>query len=146
MTLLVTCDRCGYTVRRLRQAQRYCSTRCRMADAYHRRRRSVDKSPDVSPQGRSVDEAPSLTETGLASYVWPTPSRGLEEPKLLGATPGALQGDDYPLEYYEDGYPKLPACLDRRKNLEKEKFLDGLRRQAMPAAPNKLRSVDWGAE
>jgi hypothetical protein len=21
---------------------------------------------------------------------------------------------DYPLEYYEDGYPKLPACLDRR--------------------------------
>jgi hypothetical protein len=32
-----------------------------------------------------------------------------------GSTPGALQGDDYPLEYYEDGYPKLPACLDRRK-------------------------------
>jgi len=29
-------------------------------------------------------------------------------------TPGALQGYDYPLEYYEDGYPKLPACLDRR--------------------------------
>jgi hypothetical protein len=23
--------------------------------------------------------------------------------------------DDDPLEYYEDGYPKLPACLDRRK-------------------------------
>jgi hypothetical protein len=31
-----------------------------------------------------------------------------------GPTLGALQGDDYPLEYYEDGYPKLPACLDRR--------------------------------
>ena len=30
----------------------------------------------------------------------------------------ALQGDDYPLEYYEDGYPKLPACLDRRRKLE----------------------------
>ena len=25
-----------------------------------------------------------------------------------------LQGDDYPLEYYEDGFPKLPAFLDRR--------------------------------
>ena len=25
-----------------------------------------------------------------------------------------LQGHDYPLEYYEDGYPKLPSCLDRR--------------------------------
>ena len=23
-------------------------------------------------------------------------------------------GDDYPLEFYEDGYPKLPSCLDRR--------------------------------
>jgi hypothetical protein len=28
---------------------------------------------------------------------------------------GPLQKDDYPLEYHEDGYPKLPACLDRRK-------------------------------
>jgi hypothetical protein len=25
-----------------------------------------------------------------------------------------LSSDDYPLEYYEDGYPKLPDCLDRR--------------------------------
>jgi hypothetical protein len=31
-----------------------------------------------------------------------------------GPTPGALQGDDYPLEYDENGYPELPACLDRR--------------------------------
>jgi hypothetical protein len=28
--------------------------------------------------------------------------------------PEALERDCYPLEYYEDGYPKLPACLDRR--------------------------------
>ena len=33
------------------------------------------------------------------------------------STPGALQGEDYQLEYYEDGYPKLPACLDRRIKL-----------------------------
>jgi hypothetical protein len=25
-----------------------------------------------------------------------------------------LLGDDIQLEYYEDGYPKLPACLDCR--------------------------------
>jgi hypothetical protein len=25
-----------------------------------------------------------------------------------------LSGDDYPLEYYEDGFPKLPACLNRK--------------------------------
>ena len=24
-----------------------------------------------------------------------------------------LQGDEYELEYYEDGYPKLPACLEK---------------------------------
>jgi hypothetical protein len=35
------------------------------------------------------------------SHVWPTP--------------GPLQGDDIQLEYYEDGYPKLPACLDRQR-------------------------------
>lgn len=29
-----------------------------------------------------------------------------------------LEGDDYPLEYYEDGYPKLPACLDRGRSPE----------------------------
>ena len=33
-------------------------------------------------------------------------------------TPGALQGDDYPLEFHLDGYPKIPACLDRRQALE----------------------------
>jgi hypothetical protein len=26
-----------------------------------------------------------------------------------------LNGDDFPLEYYDDGYPKLPVYLDRRK-------------------------------
>lgn len=34
-----------------------------------------------------------------------------------GSTPGALPGI-YPLEYYEDGYPKLPECLDRRRKPE----------------------------
>lgn len=29
-----------------------------------------------------------------------------------------LNGDDYPLDYYDDGYPKLPACLDRRRKPE----------------------------
>jgi hypothetical protein len=43
----------------------------------------------------------------LPLYQWP-------EMSTHGPTPGALQGDDYQLEYYQDGYPKLPACLDRR--------------------------------
>jgi hypothetical protein len=30
-------------------------------------------------------------------------------------TTNALEGDDLTLEHYEDGNPKLPAFLDRRK-------------------------------
>ena len=44
--------------------------------------------------------------------VWP------ERNFHAGPTPGALQGDDVQLEYYDDGYPKLPACLDRRRKPE----------------------------
>ena len=50
---------------------------------------------------------------GGPTYVWPDRA-GIEGLNPDGSTPGALQGDDYPLEYYEDGYPKMPACLDRR--------------------------------
>ena len=31
-----------------------------------------------------------------------------------GSTPGALPGN-YPLDYDENGFPELPACLDRRE-------------------------------
>jgi hypothetical protein len=42
--------------------------------------------------------------------IWPTT---YDIP--AGPTPGALQGDDYPLIYDANGYPELPACLDRRR-------------------------------
>jgi hypothetical protein len=45
----------------------------------------------------------------MGLYQWP------ELSDHYGPTPGALQGDDYPLTYNEQGYPELPACLDRRK-------------------------------
>ena len=34
---------------------------------------------------------------------------------LMDAQPETIKGDDYLLEYNSDGYPELPACLDRRK-------------------------------
>ena len=34
-------------------------------------------------------------------------------PLTMPPRPPALQGDDYPLEYYEDGFPKIPDCLKR---------------------------------
>jgi hypothetical protein len=48
--------------------------------------------------------------TDLPLYVPPAPNY------LEGPT--ALQGDDVEREYYEDGSPKLPACLDRRRQPE----------------------------
>jgi hypothetical protein len=40
--------------------------------------------------------------------------------------PELLKSDDYPLEYYEDGWPKLPACLDRRTPHRRPGTLDPL--------------------
>jgi hypothetical protein len=34
---------------------------------------------------------------------------------LSSTTLEAIQGDDYPLEYYEDSYRKVPPCLERRE-------------------------------
>jgi hypothetical protein len=40
-----------------------------------------------------------------------------ECPMLMDVTPELtaepLQGDDFKVEYYDDGYPKIPKCLDR---------------------------------
>ena len=78
------------------------------------RNRNQQPSPSLPREHRVTAASSSLYE-GLLPYVYP--ERGLD-PRIGsnpdGSTPGALQGD-HPLEYYEDGLPKLPACLDRRK-------------------------------
>ena len=49
--------------------------------------------------------------TGTPTGLRYGPTMGWSERDLhSGPTPRALQGDDVQLEYYEDGYPKLPAC------------------------------------
>ena len=108
---MADCINCGAPFRLKRKAQLYCSPACRKA-AWHKANRSVATAEGVSPQRRSVAAAVDAPGAALAPYVWPCPPRGIEE--LNRPTPGALQGDDVQLEYYEDGYPKLPACLDRR--------------------------------
>jgi hypothetical protein len=111
MTEIVECEKCGRVVPRLRKAQRYCSVRCRVAA--HRDQRSV-----TSNAARSVTEVapaslPLRSVTAPLAPVFVAPVAVLEP--INGRTPGALQGDDYLLEYYADGFPILPACLDRRR-------------------------------
>lgn len=116
MTDLVTCDHCGTAVARVRQAQRYCSKQCRKSGFKRRAGMQREASP------AAVEKRPPATT--LPEKRPPAPAAAAPTPDAasaaIGATPGALQGDDYPLEYYEDGYPKLPACLDRRVRPEIE--------------------------
>jgi hypothetical protein len=103
---------CGGLFLAKRETQAHCSSRCRDA-AKKRRKRSGDKTLPPISVARSGDtglsDAPSPFSDG-STVVWP-----VRDELLHGPTPGAFQGDGYPLEYYEDGYPKLPACLDRRR-------------------------------
>ena len=59
----------------------------------------------------AIEPMPTLAEVwAMETANYPPPTW---PPKLTGATPDAREGDDSSLEYYEDGFPKLPACLDR---------------------------------
>jgi hypothetical protein len=102
-----------------REKQRHCSRRCRVGDAVKRHRSDyTGATPSRLPEKRL--QAPQSQPGGLGdgpTMVWPErpDTEGLN---FDGSTCGALQGDDYHLEYYEDGYPKLPECLDRRPKPE----------------------------
>ena len=107
----VTCKRpgCGQTFRPKRLAQRYCSTSCRKAD--FKRRGRAEKSVPHPPPAIVVAEKRPPALSALRRRLQCLPTDGAS----LGIR--ALQGDDYPLEYYEDGYPKLPACLGPKEPL-----------------------------
>ena len=106
MSQLETCCSCGKAFAPVRQNHAYCSRRCKNSATVRRRR----------------SEKPAQPREGVTGY--PSTAEGVTGPapyfNLHGATPGALQGDDYPLEYYDDGFPKLPACFDRRQHPDDE--------------------------
>ena len=110
------CCHCGDGLPCATRRRHYCSDACRQA-AYRNRK----PQPYLThPKHRVTANLPSVQAPiphyeGLQPYVYP---ERVLDPRIGsnpdGSTPGAIQGD-YPLEYYEDGLPKLPACLDRRK-------------------------------
>lgn len=99
---------CGNTFKPRREAQRHCSAKCG-TKARVTQHRSRYKESDFTEVPEKPLQAPQTQSGGLSdgpTMVW---LRDFHH----GPTPGALQGDDYPIEYYPDGYPKLPPCLDR---------------------------------
>jgi hypothetical protein len=104
---LRTC-RCGESFRPKREAQRFCSAKCGSADRMSRKRtRNIKSDPT-----RNTPATDALTGSWDGpTMVWPErPSTEGLNPD--GSTPGALQGDDVTLDFYPDGFPKLPPCLD----------------------------------
>lgn len=109
---------CGETFKPSREGQRHCSAKCRDL-AKKRLKRSGDRAQVLIEIPRSGDTATGDVPSGLAdgsTMVWPDdrvdrPDHGSNPD---GSTPGALHGDDYPISIDANGYPELPACLDRR--------------------------------
>jgi hypothetical protein len=93
------CESCGAVVSRARPQQRYCSRKCKNT-ATARRRRGTQ-----TPKRVTGYPATAKRVTGPQADTGQAFTTNFTE---------VLKGDDYPLEYHPDGYPKLPACLDRR--------------------------------
>jgi len=111
-----TCH-CGNSFQPKRENQRHCSRKCRVAVAVHKHRSDyTEASPTTLPEKRLQAPEPAMPAPAAPS------ERKVNLPAYnpYGPTPGALQGDDCPLEYDENGYPELPACLDRRPKPESE--------------------------
>ena len=105
--MMEACRRCGEAFRPKRLMQVYCSRRCRVADAVARHRSDYKNQPlTTAPEKRL--QAPGASVAAPESQPQAFTTNFTE----------ILNGDDYQLEYYEDGYPKLPTCLDRRRNAE----------------------------
>ena len=97
---------CRADFRPKREDQRFCCPRHAVKDRVARHRSRYINAPltVVPEKPLQLAKAPAtrLAETATPYF------------NPHGPTPWALQGDDYQLEYYDDGYPRLPACLDRR--------------------------------
>jgi endogenous inhibitor of DNA gyrase (YacG/DUF329 family) len=103
----IDCARCGNAFIKKRQEQRYCSTRCRNGDAVGRHRKAITRPTKVSRPRRSDDKGcTTLLEASnppseSVSYGW----------GKVGDPP--LHSDYPPLEYYGEGFPKIPNILKR---------------------------------
>jgi hypothetical protein len=108
---IIECQRigCGTTFAKKREGQRYCSTLCRNAATKARARgpKSGDITAPAPSCQRSGDTAPAPAPRAPDAPLQPSYDFGK-------AGDPALQGDDYPLDYYPDGYPVLPTCLRRK--------------------------------
>jgi hypothetical protein len=122
-----TCQSCGDQFTPARAWQRFCSPACQERakkrrlraenagtnpDPVHKPAECRDTAPSALPAAPRPAVADSQTPQ---SYGWdPSESDPPLTPSPLDGRL-VLSGHDYELEYYDDGFPKIPACLDRRR-------------------------------
>jgi len=76
---------------------------------------AVAHLPDWHPDVADVPAVNSEPAKAVSSPAMPSAAVHLDRyVERHGPTPGALQGDDYPIEFDANSEPVLPACLDRR--------------------------------
>jgi hypothetical protein len=89
----------------LRCVREYCGEVTALLRALSDWREVQVESPEAVSSPDSLFDGPD--------YISPLPPLQTHH---IGPTPGALQGDDYHIALdANDGYPELPACLDRRE-------------------------------
>ena len=113
--LFRACDNCDNEFVPHREAQRYCSKGCRVNAAVKRFRGKEVPGTKLQEAITYSSTVPSPQRSDYrASTALPEAAKA---PSLGFGRPGdpRLQGDEYQLEYYEDGFPRLPDCLRRRQ-------------------------------
>jgi hypothetical protein len=105
------CKVCTDEFNPARPWQQYCSRHCQIRDGMkrYRNRKAPAKCHNITWKVSRYPNAITPASTPLLEALEPL-SYGFGRP---GDRP--LQGDDYLLEYYPDGLPKLPPYLDRRR-------------------------------
>ena len=103
------CEHCGSEIRAATRRRKYCSNACRQA-SYRNGGTTLYSYRNTRAQTGSQPAS-----DGLKPYIYP---ERVIDPHIGsnpdGSTTGVIRGD-YHLDYYPDGQPKLPKCLDRRK-------------------------------
>ena len=80
-------------------------------EAYWTREKRTWPLDLIGGQRHAEKQPLMIIERGLRQAILNT-ERVLKDEE---STAQPVNGDDFQLEYYSDGYPKLPECLDRRR-------------------------------
>jgi hypothetical protein len=98
--------------------QRYCSSQCQTVSAVLRQRTKAKLNIPVICHNKASARLHDRQCHNMPCTAFVEAEKPLPEPFYGWGRPGdpILSGDDVVIEFDPDGYPTLPACLDRRRS------------------------------